>query len=401
MERMVEQVETVVIGGGAMGSATAWQLARRGRSVMLLERFAPGHVNGASHGASRNFNTSYADPTYVAMLAESLRLWRELEADTGARLLEQVGIVNHGPNPGFDTVAEALHGVGLGASFLTAEAAGERWPGIRFDGRVLHTPDAGRLNADASVAALQSAAVDAGAEVRHGARVLRLEVLGDDRVRVTTESGSDSGAIEARRVVVTVGAWTSKLLAGVLPVPRLVVTQEQPAHFALRDQSTDAAARAATDWPGFNHSFDPSDPRYSWWYSPIYGMYTPGLGVKAGWHGVGPVTDPDARTFLPEPAQLAALQRYVRDWLPGADPDVLEPVSCTYTTTADENFVLDRVGPVVVGAGFSGHGFKFTPAVGRILADLATDAAAAPGLFALSRTFSRTPNAGSGGRVAQ
>jgi sarcosine oxidase len=86
----------------------------------------------------------------------------------------------------------------------------------------------------------------------------------------------------------------------------------------------------------------------------------------------------------------------VRDWLPGADPDVLEPVSCTYTTTADENFVLDRVGPVVVGAGFSGHGFKFTPAVGRILADLATDAAAAPGLFALSRT----PNAGPRGRVA-
>ncbi|MEB0005054.1 FAD-dependent oxidoreductase, partial [Cryobacterium sp. RTC2.1] len=201
----------------------------------------------------------------------------------------------------------------------------------------------------------------AGAEVRNGVRVLRVDVLGDDRVRVTTETG----VIEARHVVVTVGAWTSGLLTGVLAVPRLRVTQEQPAHFAQRDA-------AAQDWPGFNHARDTTDPRYGYWYSPVYGMRTPGEGIKAGWHGVGPVTDPDRRSFLPEPVQLAALQRYVREWLPGADADVLEPVSCTYTTTADEDFVLDRVGPVTVGAGFSGHGFKFTPTVGRILADLAT-----------------------------
>jgi sarcosine oxidase len=391
MDRMAQKAETfdtVVIGGGAMGSAAAWQLAARGREVALLERFAPGHLNGASHGASRNFNTAYSDPTYVAMLAEALPLWRELEAATGTRLLDQVGIVNHGPNPAFDAVADALLRAGFRASFLTPQAAGERWPGIRFDGRVLHTPDAGRLNADASVVAMQAAAVAAGAQVRHGVRALRIDVLGDDRVRITTATGAEAaelGVIEARRVVVTVGAWTGKFLTGVLPLPRLVVTQEQPAHFALRDQSADAAPRAAADWPGFNHSFDRSHSRYDYWYSPVYGMYTPGQGVKAGWHGVGPVTDPDQRSFQPEPAQLAALQRYVRDWLPGADPDALEPVSCTYTTTLDENFVLDRVGPVVVGAGFSGHGFKFTPSVGRILADLATDAAGAPPLFALNR----------------
>ena len=386
---MEESVETIVIGGGAMGSATAWQLARRGRPVTVLERFSPGHTNGASHGASRNFNTAYADPTYVAMLAEALPLWRELEAETRTALLRQVGVVNHGANPAFDRVAAELSRVGLGAEFLAPEAAAERWPGIRFDGRVLFTPDAGRVNADAAVTALQTAATAAGADVRHGTRVLRLEVLGDDRVRVTHETGS----IIARRAVVTVGAWTSGLLAGVIPVPRLTVTQEQPAHFALRDASPEAAARAETEWPGFNHAPAWSDPRYDYWYSPVYGMYTPGQGVKAGWHGVGPGTDPDARSFQPEPVQLAALARYVREWLPGADADVLDPVSCTYTTTVDEDFVLDRVGPVVVGAGFSGHGFKFTPAVGRILADLATDAAAAPPLFALNRS----PNAPAAG----
>ena len=108
-------------------------------------------------------------------------------------------------------------------------------------------------------------------------------------------------------------------------------------------------------------------------------MQTPGEGIKAGWHGVGPVVDPDRRSFTPEPAQLAALQRYARRWLPGVDADSLTDISCTYTTTMDENFILDRIGPLVIGAGFSGHGFKFTPAVGRILADLATGGGAGAG----------------------
>jgi sarcosine oxidase len=114
-------------------------------------------------------------------------------------------------------------------------------------------------------------------------------------------------------------------------------------------------------------------------------MLTPGEGVKAGWHGVGPVTDPDERTFEAEPQQLAALQRYVREWLPGADADAVIPISCTYTTTSDGNFVLDAAGPVVVGAGFSGHGFKFVPTVGRILADLVEGIASPAAQFALAR----------------
>ncbi len=114
-------------------------------------------------------------------------------------------------------------------------------------------------------------------------------------------------------------------------------------------------------------------------------MLTPGQGVKAGWHGVGPVTDPDARTFRSEPHQLELLRRYVREWLPGADPDTFTEISCTYTTPPDSDFVLDRVGPIVVGAGFSGHGFKFTPVVGRILADLALSGTPAHPTFTLAR----------------
>jgi sarcosine oxidase len=362
--------EVVVVGGGAMGSATAWQLARQGHEVILLERFAPGHTNGASHGASRNFNVSYDAQPYLDFLVEALPLWRELESEAGTDLLDLVGLVTHGAGPSLAGTRDALRSVAIEAELLPAEEASRRWHGIRFDSEVLYTPQAGRLNADASVTALQRAAAAQGADVRHNTQVQRIEVLADDRVRVIT----DTETIEAARAVVTVGAWTSKLLAGIVPLPQLVVTQEQPAHFAVTD--------AAAQWPGFNHRPGPGD---DWWPSGVYGMLTPGQGVKAGWHGVGPVTDPDARTFRSEPEQLKLLQRYAREWLPGVDSDSFTEISCTYTTTPDSAFVLDRVGPVVVGAGFSGHGFKFTPVVGRVLADLALGRSEAHPTFSLAR----------------
>jgi sarcosine oxidase len=379
---MVTRVETVVVGGGAMGAATAWQLARRGHEVALLERWQPGHRMGASHGASRNFNVAYSDPTYVRMLVEALPLWRELEAESGAALLDLVGVANHGPRGGFDHVRAALAGAGIPAEFLSAAEAGERWPGIRFDTRVLFNEQAGRVNADATVRALHESAAAAGADVRHRTRALRIEVVDDGLVRVAsvTEAGV-AEVFEARTAVVALGGWTMKLLTGV-PLPRLVVTQEQPAHFAVRD--------GAVAWPSFNH-FPGDGDAYDYWRSPVYGMLTPGEGVKAGWHGAGPVVDPDARDFAAVPEQLAALQRYAREWLPGVDADAADPISCTYTTTPDEHFVLDRIGPVVVGAGFSGHGFKFVPVVGRILADLADGSGPAPELFAARRAIPGGP----------
>ena len=301
------------------------------------------------------------------MLVEALPLWRELEAesdDAAARARRR-----REPRPG-TAVRRRPRGAdrrGHPAEFLPVEAAAERWPGIRFDTRVLFNAQAGRVNADATIGALHATAAAAGADVRHRTRATRIEVLGDERVRVAsvTDAGVEE-VFEARTAVVALGAWTTKLVGG-LALPRLVVTQEQPAHFAVRD-AVDPVAELQP-LPGA------AADGYDYWRSPVYGMLTPGEGVKAGWHGVGPVVDPDARDFLPEPAQLAALQRYAREWLPGVDADAVTPISCTYTTTPDEHFVLDRIGPVVVGAGFSGHGFKFTPVVGRILADLADGSA--------------------------
>lgn len=390
---MEKILDTVVIGGGAMGSAAAWALARRGRQVTLLEQFGPAHHIGASHGTTRNLNPGYHRPEYVAMLAEALALWEELEQESGERLLTRTGIVNHGLDPQFTLVQAALTEAGIRAEWLRPDEATERWRGIRFDQQVLYMPDGGQLNPEAALPAFQRLATARGAEIRHHTKVVALEVM-DDGVRLTVESGAGAdGAggtdrtevVTAAQAVVTAGGWTEKLLSGVagnaagtgkLRTPRLKVTQEQPAHFRVADEGA--------VWPGFNH-MPGTGPTYKNWYSPVYGMQTPGEGIKAGWHGVGPEVDPDRRSFLPEPVQLAALQDYARTWLPGVDADSFEPISCTYTTTPDEDFVLDRIGPVVIGAGFSGHGFKFTPVVGRILADLATGTRQAPQIFSASR----------------
>ncbi|WP_432245251.1 FAD-dependent oxidoreductase [Arthrobacter sp. G.S.26] len=372
-------LDTVIIGGGAMGSAAAWALARRGRQVTLVEQFGPGHKIGASHGATRNLNPGYERPEYIAMLAESLALWDELEQDSGTTLLERTGIASHGPHPRLPAVAAALEAAGIRAEMLSPDAAAERWRGIRFDRQVLHMPDGGQLNPDAALPVFQRLAAARGADIRHHTRVAALEILSDG-VRLVLESATGTEVVTAAQAVVTAGAWTGKLLGGEsgagLRFPRLRVTQEQPAHFRIADEGA--------FWPGFNH-YPGAGSAYANWYSPVYGMQTPGEGIKAGWHGVGPEVDPDRRNFLPDPVQLAALQSYARAWLPGVDADSFEAISCTYTSTPDEDFVLDRIGPVVIGAGFSGHGFKFTPAIGRILADLATGTRPAPEMFRASR----------------
>ncbi|QIG41196.1 FAD-dependent oxidoreductase [Microbacterium sp. 4R-513] len=359
--------QVVVVGGGVMGAATAWSLARRGVDVVLLEQFEGGHTRGASHGASRNFNLSYDDPALLAWLREAEGLWRELEAEAGSAVLTRTGIVNHGPGRDLPAVAAAVSAGGFAGDLLDGAEAERRWPGLRFEGRVLHTPEAGRLNADRAVAGFTDAAGARGARVLISTAVVGGSV-GDDGVVLRVRSAGGETELRAHRAVVTAGAWTVDVLAGLgasFALPPLRVTQEQPAFFA-------PLIGAPEDWPGFNHAPSSDDPATAWFPSAVYGMGSPGEGVKAGWHGVGPETHPDRRTYVPDPELTARIRRYAQEWLPGVDAASLAEITCTYTSTPDSAFFLERIGPVAVGAGFSGHGFKFAPVVGRVLADLVT-----------------------------
>src|SRR3712207_2707596 len=217
-------LDTVVIGGGAMGSAAAWALSRRGRQVTLVEQFGPGHKIGASHGSTRNLNPGYQRPEYVAMLAESFALWEELEQECGEQLLAPTGIVTHGPDPQLPEIAAALAQAGLRAELLHPDEAGERWRGIRFDQQVLHMPDGGQLNPEAALPAFQRLAAARGADVRHHTRVVDFQVK-EDGVRLVLESAAGTETVTAAQVIVTAGGWTEKLLgdAGGFRLPKLTV----------------------------------------------------------------------------------------------------------------------------------------------------------------------------------
>jgi sarcosine oxidase len=346
----VTRTDLLVVGGGAMGSATAWWAARSGRSVTLLERHSGHHAHGSSHGRSRIFRLAYREAAYVALAREAYDLWRLLESESGAALLEVTGGVDHGSPASVAAVAEHLGAAGVPYSLLSPAEAGERWPALRFDGDVVHQPDAGRLDADAVVTTLHGEAIRHGADVRFSTVALAAQET-PYGVAVSTTSGP----IEARVVVVAAGAWLPGLLPS-LPVPddlpAFRVTQEQPVYFPCA---------AGVSWPSFIHWRDPVA---------MYGLAAPGDGVKAGEHGSGRVVDPDA----PRPVDAAAVARmeaYAAEWLPGAVPVATRADSCLYTSTPDESFVLRRSGNVVVCSPCSGHGFKFVPAIGRRTAGLA------------------------------
>jgi sarcosine oxidase len=346
----VHRVDTVVIGGGAMGAATAYWLARDGREVVLLERFGPAHANGSSHGASRIFRFAYPLPRYVRMAMLALPLWREVEADTGAQLLETTGGLDHGDDIVVQAIAEALDNQGAAYEFLTADAATERWSGMHFAGDVLFQPEAGRCNADATVTALLDGAARSGADVRFEEGAESVAMLHDDVV-VRTIGGDEYRASVA---VVAAGAWLEKLVGDLVPLPPLQVTQEQIFHFAPKD--------ADAVWPSFIHLRQPF----------IYGLETPGEGVKVAEHHTGAKVDPDRRSFEIDPVGALRVRDYVARWLPGLDPEPVSSTTCLYTTTPTEDFHITRDGPIVIVSACSGHGFKFTPLIGRMAAELAT-----------------------------
>lgn len=352
-------VDVVVIGAGAMGSATAWRLASAGRSVALLEQFGPGHDRGSSHGATRIFRVAYRDPRYVHLAARAVGLWRELEAASGEVLLEQTGQVDHGHAVAIEEIAAHLQGTSRPVEVLTPDQAAERWPGMRFDEAVAFSPEGGRCWAERTVSATQRLAVEAGADVRFDTRVEHIATTGDSATVHTAD-----GTWRAPVVVVAAGAWVAPLVADVLAassgsggrrsLPDVVVESDQPSHFRPLDPTA--------SWPSFlHHAAADGEPDHPLSFD-AYGLLTPGEGVKVGGHGTVVPDDADHRLAI-SAERTGRLVRYVERWLPGVDPVPVSTVSCLFTTTPDEDFVLDRVGPVVVCSPCSGHGFKFVPAI--------------------------------------
>jgi len=345
-----------------MGIATARALADAGRRVIVFEQYDVGHLRGSSHGASRIFRLTYPDPHYVRLAQGALHSWRELEAECGEQLIVPTGDLTFGALAGEN--ARALASCGVRYELLTGTRATARWPiAAGADEEVLFQPDGGTTLADRAYEALLGSAVTSGAVVLGNRRVTGLEP-GSASIRVRT----DTEVVVARACVVAAGAWSRPLLASVgieLPV---IPTRETITYFRLPDPLglppvIDDAVPDAKEHgllrPGLIN----------------YALAAPGIGLKAGLHHAGPVTDPD-EPGTPDPAVVRWVSSWAARRYPELDPEPVATETCLYTNTADESFILERHGRVVVASACSGHGFKFAPTFGRTIAALAGAAAA-------------------------
>lgn len=356
----------VVLGAGAMGAATAYHLARRGEPVVLVEQFALGHDRGSSHGAARITRHSYADLEYARLMPEAFRSWRELEADAGRPLYLRTGGVSvcDGSIDYVGRVAASLAEIGVPHRRMSGRQLRRELPvfGVADDADAVFEPDAGMLAAARIVRAEIELARKLGGpstRVLENCQVRRVDLEGTHPVLET-----DAGTIVAERLVLAAGPWTARLVPG-FPVP-LRVTRQQVLY--LRPPVGEAPSYG----PGFFPVFiwmgrEPLDA--------FYGMPThDGLGVKVARHG-GPDTDPDESDPVVSDEYQAEVRQFLRGFLPSlADRPVERTEVCLYTVAPDERF---RVGPlagrtdVFVASPCSGHGFKFSCLVGRVLADLA------------------------------
>lgn len=362
---MTQTYDAIVLGAGGVGSAALCQLAGRGVHCLGIDQFQPPHDRGSSHGQTRVIRQAYFEhPDYVPLLRDSYRLWRELESRTGRKLFRQVGVVEIGPADGVVVpgVLRAAAEHQLDVERLTAAETRERWPGLRvpdeFEG--VFEPGAGYLLVEDCVQAHLAAAQAAGASLKVDTEVLDWSA-DTDEVRVRTRGGE----FVAGKLIVTAGAWANTLLRN-LEV-KLTVRRKPLFWFAASSPQYDEGA-------GF----------------PVYLFELPtgvfygfprldGRSMKVAEHSGGHVvTDPlrvSRDVDLQEQRRHAA---FLAAHVPGISTQVVDHIVCLYTMSPDEHFIVDRHpehANVVFAAGLSGHGFKFSSVLGRVMADLALDGA--------------------------
>jgi sarcosine oxidase len=357
-------VEFVVVGGGVLGLSAARSLARRGRQVVVCEQATVGHGMSGSKGSARIFRLGYDDPGYVRLAMAAQRLWRQLEAESETALVTTTGQVTFGDD--LEVLVGAMAEAGAPHEPMTADEVAARFPGLSVPTTAVFEPQSGVIAAADCLAALRTVR---GVEVRERTRVVRCRDDGR-RVSVVLET-HEKGACElgASAVIVCAGPWTAPLVSGSDIGLTAMPTLEQVAYVAPVEGPVDA-------FPVF------VERRHPW----FYGLPDVSSGLmKVSLHGAGPVVslgelENNVTCELPDDGLVAALSASARRVLPGVDPDPVATERCVYDNTPDGDFVLDRVGRVILGSGTSGHGFKFAPLLGEVLADLVTGAPHHPDL---------------------
>ncbi len=356
--------DAIVVGLGAMGSATLFHLARRGVRVLGLEQFTPGHGLGSSHGDSRIIRETYFEhPLYVPLVQRAHTLWRELEQTAGKSLMTITGGLMIGPADGTVVTGtlESARQHNLPHQILTADQVSERFPAFRLAPHLVSVldPRAGYLDPEACNTAHLDQARAFGAEARFNEPVVEWTAEAD-HLQVKTLMGD----YETNRLVLACGAWTHEVARGV----DLPLAVERQSVFWLEPESADKYYEP-TEFPIYAYEFKSG--------TICYGFPRLPRGVKASvMHDGTIVPDPDRVDRVVAPNEVNALRAALRPVLPDlAEAPVRETSVCLFTNTPDHDFVIDfhpRDRRVLISSPCSGHGFKFASAIGELQADLVT-----------------------------
>ena len=354
--------DVVVVGGGVFGLSTALELARRGRSVALVDRFGSGHAATSSTGASRSIRIAYSDPFYVALAKDAIARWRALEVQTGSTILHLTGQVDLGPQHVLDRLVESCNAAGASLERCTGAQLSSTMPELS-DGRDgLFQRDAGTVLADAGMRALLDAVRAAGVQLFMPERVLGVETGAPVTVRTTQR------VLEGDQVVIAAGPWSGALLEAMgVHVPLAPAV----AQVTFLDAPTMVDRPGIADWP------EPGGIG-------VYGHPVPGIGYKIAFDAGSEGWDADTDEWGVDTVEESRMLRWLREHLAGAGTKVAYSQRHPWTMTPDSDFVVDRQGAVVLAVGCSGHAFKFGPALGPLVADV-VDGQPAHALFRRDR----------------
>ncbi|MDI3559876.1 N-methyl-L-tryptophan oxidase [Bradyrhizobium sp. Arg816] len=387
---MSEKADILVIGLGAMGSAALYQLAKRGVRAVGLDRFAPPHTMGSSHGETRITRQAVGEGRdYVPLVLDTHRIWRELEAETSAELLNPCGLVVMAPGVGEtshhgkpDFVARSIGAArdfGIAHEVIDGREVAHRFPqflNLQGNEKAYYEPGGGYVFPERCIKAQLTRAEQLGATIRTGVEVLSIAQRGS-AVRVETSSGT----FEADQVVVSAGGWNSHLLGA--PFDRVLTVKRQVLHwYELEDTS---AYRA--DAPVFIWMHGATDVDYLYGFPPLPGDRR--LKVATEQYETNTTADAIDRTV--DPAESAEMYRkHVAGRLAGATPRVAQAAACIYTVTPDRGFIIGRHPDhdrICVVSACSGHGFKHSAGIGNVVAGMVTDGRSAIDLspFSISR----------------
>jgi sarcosine oxidase len=366
--KMNNYFDCIIVGGGSMGSATAYHLAKKGQKVLLLEQFDFIHEQGAHGGQTRLIRKSYFEhPDYVPLLLRAYDNWADLEQETLEKVYFQTGILYFGEqnDPVLEGTKASAKLYDLKLDVLQMSEAKQKYPqfsAMPDDWESVFEPEAGFLLVEKCVQLYLQQALKYGATLKAREKVVDWRES-TEGVEVTTEKNK----YRAKKLIFTAGAWTDTLLQD-LNVP-LIVTR-QILGWVKPDKWTDFTLDKFVCWAI-------SDKENKLYYGmPILNQEdTSGpIGLKLGSHLHGAVVHPDAVDRHIYEADEQSFRQCLEKYMPSANGDVLSIKTCLYTNSPDENFIIDchpKHKNVILACGFSGHGFKFASVIGEILADLA------------------------------